>query len=756
MNIEKILKYAIWAGLVGIFFIPLIVSSGFYFPYIVPKTLVFKIVTEVLFLFFLGLAVIKKEYRPKLNLVLVLFFLYIATVFISSLINDGFYFSFWSNNERNEGILLLLHLFLYLFVLTSFLRRTKDWLVIFEASFVSSILVSLFALGQYLKLEWVLASAAGERLTSTLGNPGYVAGYLIFNIFFGLILFFFRKNLYLRWYYILGIFLQIFIVLNTLTRGAILALSFSLFVFIFYLAFFHLRSNKLVRNTGIAVLLLGIIFTGVVFSNKQADWVKNTGVFRRMVSISFSDTTAENRLMTWNSSFQGFKEKPILGYGYENFYKVFDKYFNAKIYRKAGSVVWFDRAHNIIFDRLITGGIIGLSLYLSLLLAPLVYLWTHFRRKKTKNRYLIPVVLTLVVLGYFLQNLFIFESLVTYIPLFLILGYLSRFCPAWSGNFSQSKKAYLTMLIISALVFLPVLFSFSIRPVLANRGLIDAMIKIRLEKYEEANNRFIDILGRGTFGNQEYRQHYAEFVTGIAGNQNIGGAWVSESVIRVEREFEKQIKEKPLSARNYLMFMRFLNKTHSNNPERLIKSLVLSQRAIEVSPTRPQIYHEAAYSQFYLGRYYASIGEIERSERIFDQSVANMQKGIDINPQVVESYLNMIMILFIVDRNDQIQSYLDKMDEFDLDYHSEDKLIKIANSAIHAKEYNWTLKIYQELTQIAPENPDYWVDLALSYAYLGRNQEAIETAKKVAQFGGVYVGQSEAFIQDVLAGKFKK
>ena len=96
VNTEKILKYAIWTGLAGIFFIPLIVSSGFYFPYIVPKTLVFKIVTEVLFLLFLGLAVIKKEYRPKLNLVLVLFFLYIATVFISSLINDGFYFSFWN------------------------------------------------------------------------------------------------------------------------------------------------------------------------------------------------------------------------------------------------------------------------------------------------------------------------------------------------------------------------------------------------------------------------------------------------------------------------------------------------------------------------------------------------------------------------------------------------------------------------------------------------------------------------------------
>lgn len=752
---EKALKYSIWVGLVAVTLIPVFLNSSYYFPYIVPKTLIFKIVTEVLFLLFLGLAVIKKEYRPKLNLVLVLFFLYIIIVFASSLINDGFYFSFWSNNERSEGLLLLLHLFLYLFVLTGFLHKAKNWLVLFEASFISSILVSLFALGQYLNLGWILASAAGARLASTIGNPGYVAGYLIFNIFFGLILFFSRKNKYLRWYYILGILLQIFITMNTLTRGAILSLSFSLFIFIFYLAFFHLKENKMIRNTGIIILLLGIIFTGIVFANKDATWVKKNGTLRRVVSISFSDTTAENRLLTWKSSLRGFKEKPILGYGYESFYKVFDKYFEPQIYRKAGSVIWFDRAHNIVFDRLITGGIIGLSLYLSLLIVPLVYLWVYFRKKK-REQYLIPVILSLVMLAYFIQNLFIFESLVTYIPLFLVLGYLSRYSPKWPGRFSQSKKIYLTLLVIGIIIYLPVLFTFNIKPASANRGLIKAMEMIYLKKYQEANTQFVSVLDRETHGNQEYRQHFAEFVDGALKEPGISGSWLNQSAIRVEQELEKQIEERPLSARNYLMFMRFLNNTRGQNPEHLVKALVLFERVAKISPTRPQIYTEAGYSQFYLGRYYQTIGETNKAEQLRQQAIVNMEKAIALNPEVIESYLNMIMILYLVDQSDQVQLYLDRMDELGLNWRTEDKLTRMANSAIHAEQYQWTLRIYQELLEISPQNPDYWVNLALSYAHLGQRQEAIKTAEKVKEFGGSYVEQAEAFINDVLAGKFGK
>jgi len=751
---EKILKYFIWAGLISICFIPLIVKSNYFFPYIVPKTLAFRVITEILFLAYLGLAVVKKEYRPKLNLVLVLFFLYLGSIFLSSILGGSFYFSFWSNNERSEGLLLLLHLFIYLVVLSSFLRRLKDWLLIFEASFLSSILVSLFGLGQYLGADWILKSAGGARITSTIGNAGYVAGYLIFNIFFGLFLFFFRRNKYLRLYYLLGILLQVFIVLNTLTRGGILALAFSLFIFIGYLVFFYLRENRLVRSTGLIVLLMGIIFTSLVFLNKEATWVKDNNILSRITTISVESTTAQTRLMTWQSSYQGFKEKPILGYGYENFYQVFDKYFNPKIYRHASSVVWFDRAHDIIFDRLITGGLTGLFLYLALLLLPLYYLWKYFWKKKTASNYLIPIIFTLVMLAYFIQNLFIFEALVTYIPLFLSLAFLSHFSPDWSGKFFKSKKPYQLILIMGIIAFLPVLFSVNIKPAAANKTLIDGLVKRQLREYQAANDQIIKAIEMNTYGNQEYRQQLAEFVIKMVDNQVLNKDWREAIAERAEKEYERQIAEKPWNARNYVLFMRLLNKTYQFNLERLTKSIALFEKAIELSPTRQQLYYEVSYSQLYLGNYYQSVGNSQEAEKLFDQALANSQKVIDLNNQVVGSYVNKAMILLGSGRNEPAQLYLEEMDEQGLDYHNESYLARLANSTLYSGNYQRARDFYLEITELVPDKPDYWLDLALSYAYLGQQKEAIKIAEKIKEFGGDYVEQANLFIQGVLAEKY--
>jgi len=757
MSLDKFLKYFIWTGLVAIFFAPLFVNGEFYFPFIVPKTLIFRIVTELIFLAFLALAVLKKEYRPKFNLVLVLFFLYILTVVFSSLLAGTFYHSFWSNNERSEGILLLLHLFMYLFVLSGFLRRFKEWLIIFETSFLSSVLLTLYSLGQHFHIGGFMASAGGVRITATIGNAGYVAGYLIFSIFFGLILFYFRKNKYLRWYYAISIVLQMFIVFNTLTRGAIIALIFSVFLFIGYMAFVRLRDNKMVKGASVSILLLIIIFAGIVFINKEANWVRNNPVLDRVSSISLGATTAQNRLMTWESAYMGFKEKPILGYGYENFYQVFDKYFNAKIYRKAGSVIWFDRAHNMIFDRLITGGLIGLFLYLSLLLFPLYYLWKHFRKNKMASDYYIPAVFTLIIVAYFIQNMFIFEALVTYIPLFLVLAFFSQFCPDYGKSASRLRAPYLMALIVGIVILIPMMFVFNVRPAVANTKLINALVLSNLDKHTQSYNKFIEAIDMKTLGNQEYRQHLGEFISKVVNdsNQNFEENWKRQAAERTEEEFDKQIMEKPLATRNYLMAMRFLLKTYQYDINRLNKSIELGLKAERLSPTRPQIFYETGYARYYLGKHHGLIGQKDKEKEYYNQAIVDMEKAVSLQPQVVESYVNMVMLLFVTDRSDRVQAYLDRMAELELSYRSEEQLERMANSAIKTENYNWTRKFYEELVELISDNPNYWINLSLAYAHLGQDSEAIKAAREVAKFGPGFEAQAGSFIQDVRNGVYR-
>ena len=759
MTIEKILKYAIWTGLIGICFIPLVVFKEYFFPFIVPKTLVFRIIAEIIFLAYLGLAVLKKEYRPRLNLVLVLFVLYLAVVYLSSALGDSFSNSFWSSNERSEGLLLLTHLLLFLFVASGFLRRIKDWLIVFEASFLSSIMVSLVALKQYLDPEWGFLGSMG-RLASTIGNAGYVAGYLLFNIFFALLLFFYRKNKALRWYYILGIVLQIFVIVNTLTRGGIIALVLALMVFIGYLAFFYFkkhRAYKLVKNSGLAIIVLVVIVTSLVFINKDTTWVQDNKVLSRIVRISASAPTAQNRLMTWNSAWQGFKERPILGYGYENFYQPFDKYFNPKIRRHAGSVVWFDRAHNIVFDRLITGGIIGLLLYLSLLFAPLYFLWRYYKKKNQEERYLIPVIFTLIVSGYFVQNLFIFEALVTYIPLFLVLAFLGQYCPAWWPNFTQSKKPYLVLLTIGVIILVPILYSVNIKPVTANKELVQAIIKSNMSTYEEANDKYLEVIEMETAHNQEYKQHFAEFTAGLLSASGLDQNWRNQAISRGEEELEKQVEQTSHNVRVLLMTMRYYNKTFQININRLYKSLELFEEAKKLSPTRPSLYIEASFSQIYLAHYLEEQGDEEKANEYYDQAIANMQKSIDLNDQVTESYVNMIVILLNTGRIDQIQAHIDKMDELNLKFRNrQDFLGRMGSAAISSQTHQWTAYFYESLVKLSPNEPNYWINLALAYAHLGENEKAIEMAEEIRRLGEDYNAEADAFIQKIKEGYFKE
>jgi O-antigen ligase len=62
--------------------------------------------------------------------------------------------------------------------------------------------------------------------------------------------------------------------------------------------------------------------------------------------------------------YQGFKEKPVFGWGQENFNYVFNKYYNPAMFDQEQ---WFDRAHNEFLDWLIAGGLPAFFLYISLL-----------------------------------------------------------------------------------------------------------------------------------------------------------------------------------------------------------------------------------------------------------------------------------------------------------------------------------------------------------------------------------------------------
>ena len=770
--LPNILKGIIWFCLGIIIFSPLYLSANLFFPYIVTKTIAFNLAVEVMLVTFVLLTCVSREYQIKINTAVALLAIYLVLITISSLLGDWFYRSFWSNNERSEGILLLLHLFAFLLVLVGFFRRFQDWLYIFNLALTASFLVALIAFSEFLSLNFVAyqnfaaglaaalnnlfsvnyfnvlaVSSGGQRLAGTIGNAGYMAGYLIFAIFFGLFLFLKRKNFYWRLVYLIVVALEVFVVLHTFTRGGILALWLAGPLLLIFLSIFYWRSIYF-RIIGLVAAILILLLPLIIFLNQDAGFVKNNDLLFRVASISLNSTTAQNRLVTWGSAWRGFQERPLFGWGYENFYQAFDRYFNPKIH----DTVWYDRAHNIIFDRLVTGGILGLISYLLLLFLPLFYLLKHYSHQEGGGRkYFMPVIFTLVMLAYFIQNFFIFEALVTYVPLFLVLAFISLFGWQKDYKFLNQPNFKIVTLIAVIILFIPAVYLASIKPLAANAKLTRAISDPGLS-VNERQLLFEEILAASTSGNQEYRRQFVNFLETLVASGYSDAALIASLTQQAKEQVDWQLAENPHSVVNYLLAMRFYDLLFqlSGDTKFLDQSIAWFDPALELSPTRQQVYYELDYAHRLYFHYWVSRREISRAQQHFNSLLTNAAKEITLDPDDFEAYRHVASTLALLNNKTAIQKFIDGQNlpaKFITRFWEE-----IAASAMKIKNWNLAKEIWIDLAAADAVSANYYAQLAVTYAALGQNDLALRAADKLNSFGGEFSQQARQLIDQIQAG----
>ncbi|MBI2474514.1 MAG: O-antigen ligase family protein [Candidatus Taylorbacteria bacterium] len=190
---DKILR---WVVLVGLFAIPLsvpfVVSSSMFFPFITGKNFLFRIITEIVFATWLILALRNRSYRPKFSWVAASVGAFIAVLVVADFLAENPHKAFWSNYERMEGFVSMVHLALFFIVAGSVLITEKIWSWFWHAPMTVAIAMFFYGMLQ-LKGELVI-NQGGVRLDGTLGNATYLAGFLVFNIFLALI-FWSRKHM---------------------------------------------------------------------------------------------------------------------------------------------------------------------------------------------------------------------------------------------------------------------------------------------------------------------------------------------------------------------------------------------------------------------------------------------------------------------------------------------------------------------------------------------------------------------------------
>jgi len=143
----------------------------------------------------------------------------------------------------------------------------------------------------------------------------------------------------------------------------------------------------------------------------------------RILDITLNTETFQTRLLLWKQALIIAGERPILGWGPENFSPAFEKHYLPRF------EVWFDRAHNIFLDYLVQTGILGFLSYLSIFI---VFYWKFMRfTKKNKEKEpsaskksLIENSLFFALpIAYLIQGIVLFEVLPIYISLFVFLAF---------------------------------------------------------------------------------------------------------------------------------------------------------------------------------------------------------------------------------------------------------------------------------------------------------------------------------------------
>lgn len=418
-----------------IFLVPLFFSYLFptYNIFELNKLFLFKTLTWLLLLFsgfklifYSGNFLIAKFDRKK---ILKLFkgYLLIPIVFIVGLAITLFFSvdisqSFYGSYDRQEGFLSYLFYFIWFVLLLVNIkssdkkktdRKIKNIIIV---SVISGFIVALYGVLQFLNIDfviWEVSSFLDLRITSTLGQPNFLASYLLLVIPLSFYLLIKSPKFLGRFFYLLILIIQIFCLFITASRGALLSLVFvSLAVFLFL--WFKIRIN-LLKKIVIICGFLSLVFLGL-FSLEYISPGRISNVF----NLQYGSSAV--RVIFYKVAVSAISERPVFAYGLENSSEVFIKYYKPDwgVYGDVGSTT--DRAHNLLLDILLNGGFFALIIF-SLLYYQLFYLAK--RNIKKEGAYSISLFLASGAAAYLISLLFSFTIISGEVYFWLYLAILS-------------------------------------------------------------------------------------------------------------------------------------------------------------------------------------------------------------------------------------------------------------------------------------------------------------------------------------------
>ncbi len=623
-----------------------IVTTSTLFPFIVGKYVFVRTAIDLALIFFLlGLVFdpagayfkdrfIKLFRSPMVWAVSAFTAAFLAACFFG--INPSF--SFWSNFERGEGGFQILSLYVFFLLLATLFERKKDWKIMFSISVIGALLMVGYGVGSAAKYvgattqmvngqptlvpqgSWgstfggFIGGTLNDRFSGSIGNPSYVAVYLMFSLFYALYLFFDKYGNWKTWRsVVLGLAMAVFLVFFylTATRGAFVGILAAAGVFAVALAYSRPKFRKWVAG-GLFVLALAVaVLVGFhnspALQNLPASRIFDLSPVARLfqtnsdcdASVSSSADTFKTRRIMWGIALKGLQDKPLLGFGPENFIYVFDRSFETCYFNPAnGFGAWFDRANSIVFDSLAETGTLGLLGYLSIF-GVMIYLFFGSIRKPEKysgfpvgKESIVVKSLGLALpIGYLIQGLILFDVLPTYLSIFLVAAFVVyEFSPESNsttapGRPAENPTGLYAVVVAGIFLAITAMVMGSFMPLIKSQRYIDAVQSVNsvrsVQEFETLFNNAINFYS--PIGDEEI----GKFLGGDIANA-ISYAGQPENVSRaLEAYVEPQLMQDNVVHLMILGNLRTILWKKFNKPEDYNKAEEFYLKAHEIGPKLP-------------------------------------------------------------------------------------------------------------------------------------------------------------------------
>lgn len=207
-------------------------------------------------------------------------------------------------------------------------------------------------------------------------------------------------------------------------------------------------------------MIVLVSFAVAIFALKDTKIIKSNYILFRLTNINARDNASFSRVVVSKIALDCFQEKPLTGWGFDNFEICFQQHFDQKTSEMLPIEKRFDKTHNMPFEIMATNGLLGIIAFLGIYFFAYKYIRDAITNDKIYFYSGLSIILAILV--YFIQNLFVFDVFEGLLAICLVFGFAAALSEESHKTIRLNIHQYLKDIIVIIFSALVVLYVFNI------------------------------------------------------------------------------------------------------------------------------------------------------------------------------------------------------------------------------------------------------------------------------------------------------